>query len=355
MLARRRHNKSRRAGASLRRPIRNRRAEPAFVAACRRRAPVRTRPRMSGALRRPEKIGLAAFIACSACPPAFGDDGDPVVARGDMTDPGQMPVASRVKPLSRPPGGATRTLANSIPGSRTSAAKRQLPSALAGPSSRSSGWPIRRPLARLAERRLRRRAAVGGFLGKLAEGEGPAAVDDEAVGRLAFAGLDVPAVGSRADQHRPRDRRRLAQRLLERAHRGRAGGDRARPSLDFVPRSQPSRRATLPGRQRVGIGIGQRRGLDRDRLPRRAKLVGDDLRQGGPDALAGLDLRHGDRDPPVARDLDESCRTPARRAAPSARCRGGAATAAKATTRPTPAPPPISRVRRSSFNGRIVP
>ena len=75
---------------------------------------------------------------------------------------------------------------------------------------------------------------------------------------------------------------------------------RIRPSLSIrAAHPRP------PARQRIGVGLQQRRRLDRDRLPRGAELVGDDLRQRGPDALPGLDLRHRDRDPAVARDLDE--------------------------------------------------
>ena len=58
------------------------------------------------------------------------------------------------------------------------------------------------------------------------------------------------------------------------------------------------------GRQRVGVERVERRRLDRDRAPVRAELVGDDLRQRGPDALPVLGLRHRDGDMPVLADLE---------------------------------------------------
>ena len=67
-----------------------------------------------------------------------------------------------------------------------------------------------------------------------------------------------------------------------------------------TPSSQPSSLG-----QPVGINGRGRRGLDRDIFPRRAKFVGEDLRERGPDALPGLDLRDDDRDAPVGADLEE--------------------------------------------------
>ena len=131
------------------------------------------------------------------------------------------------------------------------------------------------------------------FLGQLAEGERAPAVDHEPVAGFTFAWAQVPAIGGRSDQHHSRDGRGLAQRLFECPHRRRVGGD-----------SNAVRPAFLL-RQRVGVGFQQRRGLDSDRLPGCAKLIGHDLRQRGPDSLARFHLRHGHRDPPVACDLDE--------------------------------------------------
>ena len=117
-----------------------------------------------------------------------------------------------------------RKLAKSNPGSRTSPAKRQPPLALAGPSSRGSGRPISRLCrAHAAERfgaEFSRR-----LLRELAERERPYAVDNEAVSGVADRGIDVPTVGRRAYQHRPRNCRRFAHRLFKRADGGGVGGN----------------------------------------------------------------------------------------------------------------------------------
>jgi hypothetical protein len=54
----------------------------------------------------------------------------------------------------------------------------------------------------------------------------------------------------------------------------------------------------------VGIERVEGGGLDADRAPVRAELVGDDLGEAGVDALAVLDLRDGDGDVAVGADLE---------------------------------------------------
>ncbi len=192
-----------------------------------------------------------------------------------------------------------------MPGSRTSPANRQLPSILAGavePLQRLADQPA--PL-RCPELCAHRRRAVGRFLREVAEAERPNAGDDEAVGGVALVLTDVPAVGCGADQHRPRNRRRFAQRPLEPSHGGRASSDPHRAVVvqaPFAKRPEAGEPALRSG-ERVRIVPGERRRLDRDALPVRAEFIRDDLRQPGPDALPGLGLRHGNRDPAVATDL----------------------------------------------------
>ena len=112
------------------------------------------------ASRSPENSGSAAFNARSAAHQLSATTAIQPSRAATCRTPGMRcdRVASNSS-VSRPPGGAIRTDANSIPGSRTSPAKRQLPSTLAGPSSRCSGWPISRPL--LACRSGALRAACG--------------------------------------------------------------------------------------------------------------------------------------------------------------------------------------------------
>ena len=129
----------------------------------------------------------------------------------------------------------------------------------------------------------------------------------------------------------------LAQRLLERADRSRAGGDRAMPS------GQPLLCRPADWRSR-----GERGRFDRDRLPRRAQFVGDDLRQRRPtpcpvSTCGTATVTRPSR--PILRNAPNAC-SPLRVARSLARCRGQTA---KATIRPTPTPPPISNVRRSMF------
>ena len=142
-----------------------------------------------------------------------------------MANARQLATASREKPVSRPPG-------------RREPRPKRTAFREAARRPRNAGcrrpWPGRRAAAAVGRSaapwsvwrsgRTAWRTAVGGFFGKLAEGEGPHAVDDEAVGGVAIAGRR-PSGRSRADQHRAGDRRGLAQRLLERANRGGAGGD----------------------------------------------------------------------------------------------------------------------------------
>ena len=62
----------------------------------------------------------------------------------------------------------------------------------------------------------------------------------------------------------------------------------------------------LLGEQPVGVERRERRRLDRDRAPVGAELVGEDLRQRRPHALAQLGLRHRDGHPPVGADLEKA-------------------------------------------------
>ena len=98
-----------------------------------------------------------------------------VIARREMADARRAldGFAARSS-VSLPPGGAIRTDAKSMPGSRTSPAKRKLPSLLAGPSSRGSGCPTSRALPDGREAAgCAAGYAIGRFFGELAEREGP--------------------------------------------------------------------------------------------------------------------------------------------------------------------------------------
>ena len=239
---------------------------------------------------------------------------------------------SAARPAAR--GEPTRTACPAAEHRRRSAScRRSWPGRRAAAAvGRSAG-----PLAMCRSCGLRRRAAVGGFLGELAEGEGPPAVDDEAVGGVAFARADVPAVGGGADQHRPGDRRGFAQRLLERADRGR--------SRRVCPSRMPDAGQPSSVRRAGWRRPGERRRLDRDVSQAAPSSSATICGSAGPDALPGLGLRHGDRDPAVARDLDEIAErllaAPQRRG----RCRCAAATARR--RRPVRRPRP----RRSAMCG----
>ena len=183
-------------------------------------------------------------------PPAVGDDRDPLFARRDVAD--ARHPGDRLFRESRQPPARRRGADRCEQHVRAAARRRQ------SAGCRGLRWTVE-PLQRLTDqaalrglprRRIVRRVAVGGLLGKLAEGEGPRAVEDEAVGGVAIAGIDVPAIGRGADQHCPRDRRRFAQRLLERADRGRAGGDPRPPVERFVR----GRLSSQPSPAAIGVG-----------------------------------------------------------------------------------------------------
>lgn len=124
--------------------------------------------------------------------------------------------------------------------------------------------------------------APGCLLREFAKGRGANATDDKPVGGITCSRFDLPAICCRSNQHGPSGGRRRAERLFERAH-GRGIG------------SDPyARRPALVRCQRIGVGLGQRRGLDGDGLPRGAELVGNDLGQGCPNPLPSLDLRNRD-------------------------------------------------------------
>ena len=188
--------------------------------------------------------------------------------------PGHFLAASRENPARRPPGGATRRWRTAC----RAAARRLRSASCRAPSrvrraDRAAGrpgglWCVWRSGA------LRRRAAVRGFLGKLAEGERAAAVEHESVAGLAFVGADVPAVGGGSDQHRTGDRGGLAHRLLERADRGRSGGNSAASSLSISWRAASRRRPASPSRSRADWHRNRSAGPARPQLsptPRRAR------------------------------------------------------------------------------------
>ena len=181
--------------------------------------------RMSVGVFSPENSGSAAFRARSAAHQLSPTTATHPPRETTLRTPGAPLTASPETPLSRPPGGATRTDANNMPGRRTSLAKRRLPSHFAGPSSlrqRLSGQPL---LHGSAEPRVTGRRAISGLFGKLAERKGSFPVDHEPVGDVAFLGRDVPPVCCRSHQHHPRSRRGLPQWLLKSAHGGRTRGD----------------------------------------------------------------------------------------------------------------------------------
>ncbi len=239
------------------------------------------------------EFGVRGVRGALGSPPAIGGDRQRIIRGRNMPDAGNC-LDCFMRIAGDPPAGrrqARRCEQHS--GEPDVAGEAQAAVGLGRSVQALQRLPDQPRLARQAQRRRIRWSAVRRFLGELGEGEGPDAVDDEAVGRVAVPRRDVPAVGGRADQHRPRHRGRLAHRPFERAYGGRAGSD-----------AQALGPALLPG-QGIRKGRRERRGLDADRLPRRAEFVGDDLRQRGPDALPGLGLRHRNRHPPVASNLDE--------------------------------------------------
>ncbi len=142
-----------------------------------------------------------------------------------------------------------------------------------------------------------------GLLGECGEPEPFRARDDEARLGPALRPVRVPAPRGRLAQQHARRRACGPARLLEHPDRARPAGQHRRRARDRIgDRAQhPLEQRVQP--DRIGIERVQRRGLDADRPPVRAKLVGDDLREGGIGALAMLGLRYRDRDMPVAADL----------------------------------------------------
>ena len=188
-----------------------------------------------GAMPREPRIG--GLQRALGRPPAVGHDREPLVARCDWRTPGALATASREKPVRRPPGGAIRTEANSMSGQAHVAGEAQAAVGL--------GRAVE-PRQRLADQRAlpigaaRVGSAACGSAASSASSpkvkvRPPLMTNPSAVSHS--LGLDVPTVGRRADQHRARDRRGLAQRLLERADRGRAGGDPHRPRAGAMPSS----------------------------------------------------------------------------------------------------------------------
>ena len=140
--------------------------------------------------------------------------------------PGNAFIASREKPVSRPPGGRQAGRGEQHAGQPHVAGEAQAAVAL------GRDVEARQRLAESAAPcRAGGAAASPAGCGSAASSASSAKVKvrtplmtkPSAVSHS--VGDDVPAVGGGADQHRPRHRRGIAQRLLERAHRGRAGGD----------------------------------------------------------------------------------------------------------------------------------
>ena len=174
---------------------------------------------MSAGVRSPVKTGAAALSARSAAHQLSATTATHV-ARGEMANARRAlhGFSREARAACRPgaPCAPMRTASPEAARPRRSAGFRSL---FAGPSSLGSGWPTKPSLVPWPERRIVWRRCVGRLFGQLAEGEGPRAADHEAVGRVAFRGANVPAVGRGADEHRARDGGRLAQRLFERAYR----------------------------------------------------------------------------------------------------------------------------------------
>ncbi len=119
-------------------------------------------------------------------PPALGSDGDPVVARGDMTDAREMPGCIAREVCQAASGRCNAHAGEQHSGQPHIRCEAPASGGLGGSVEPFEGLADQAALGGLAERWPRRRAAAGGFFGKLAEGEGAAGVEDEAVARLAF-------------------------------------------------------------------------------------------------------------------------------------------------------------------------
>ena len=186
----------------------------------------RMSPMLAGAV----KTGLAAWSARSAAHQLSATTAIQSSRLATWRTPATGSARRVEKPVSRPPGGAIRAEANSMSGRRTSPAKRKTAVRLGRavePLQRLAHQPCRAVAAKIAVVAALRSAASSANSPKVKLRRRlmtkPSAVSQS-------ARIDVPAVGGRPDQHRPRGRRGLAHRLLERADRGRAGGDPHAPS-----------------------------------------------------------------------------------------------------------------------------
>ena len=158
-----------------------------------------------------------------------------------------------------------------------------------------------------AESELGRRSQLRCLDRQLAKAKTFAFVNDESAFAIAFGGRDIPALGRGLGQQGACRGARLAQGQFEGANRGRSRSD-TQGAVGSQFMLAPSSDATVPALfvgQPVGIYRRGRRRLDRDILPRRAKLVGEDLRKRGPYSLPGFDLRDDNRDAAVGAHLEE--------------------------------------------------
>ena len=231
--------------------------------------------------------------------PGVADRRQPTVACDDITDPRHPPRRSLGKPGQPPARRNHPQRREQHPGQAHVGRKTHRPVTL--------GRQVepRQRLAREFPRPRRSRRDLGRIVlrrigGKCPEAEPLALVNHRPVGRVALRRAHPPLLRGRRDQQPARRRRRAPERRLERADAGRPGGDpQPRPGLPHRPRLEPG-----DVDHRVGVKRRRRRRLDRHRLPFRAKLVGDDLREAGPAALPGLGLWHRDGYPAIGRDLD---------------------------------------------------
>src|SRR4051812_30017618 len=253
------------------------------------------------------EAGICGLHAALGRPPIVGNNRKPFPACGDVADAMNLldRLSSEVREL--PTGRRNANAREKHSGKPHVAGEAPAPVGFRGaiePRQRLAGEPTP---GRLAQWRAGGRCSLGRLLCELAEREGTASVHHEAVGHLALLRLGVPAVGGRSHQHRAGYCRSFAKGSLERPH-GRGAGGNAHPPVGFHPVGAKPTKSIEPSLltgKLVAVRRSQRRWLDRNRVPGRAELVGDNLRQGGPDALPGLRLSDCHDNPAVTRDLDE--------------------------------------------------
>ena len=146
---------------------------------------------------------------------------------------------------------------------------------------------------RVPERDLRWDRQLRGPVRQYAVGELAAGgrVRDDSSPRLARSLIDLPRLGCRGHEHRPRGRAGAAQRLVERAH-GRRGA-RLLIAEEFV---------------RVEVVVG-RRVLDLDLIQSDLQLLGQEHRHRRVRALPHFDLTDDQGDPAIPADANERVRS----------------------------------------------